>query len=112
MRLALEVTDTGSLPFLADMDRDGAALFSNGTQLQTLTVPSGSTLPHPALIDYADRQLASLYRGSDLSTMSQKGESWCGVARNKLFDSTSRSRHQSRSESDRRACAGDSARYA
>ena len=53
--------------------RDTRALVDSGTTIEAIQTGSTANLPFPALIEWADRAIASLYRGADLSTIS-KGE--------------------------------------
>lgn len=49
---------------------DGYLVRNQGAQIALLEAKGGGTLPHPPLIDYIDRSLASLWRGADLGTKS------------------------------------------
>lgn len=55
---------------------DWSAVKSKGDEIALMQASGGgSNLPFPPLIEYMDRKIAALWRGADLSTMSQGGES-------------------------------------
>lgn len=57
---------------LADCD---GVVVSADSDIEALSLEVKGNLPHPALVERMDRALASLWRGADLSTLSQGGES-------------------------------------
>ena len=54
---------------------DWAMVTSEGQKITPVEVKSGGgNLPFPPLVEWADRAIATLWRGADLGTMSQKGD--------------------------------------
>lgn len=53
---------------------DWAAVKGEGDKIELLECKSSGTLPHPPLIEYLDRKIVTLWRGSDLATMAKGGE--------------------------------------
>lgn len=51
--------------------RDTRALVDNNTSIEAIQTGNATNLPFPALIEWADRAIAALYRGADLSTISK-----------------------------------------
>ena len=51
--------------------RDTRALVDNQTSIEAIQTGSTANLPFPALVEWADRAIAALYRGADLSTISK-----------------------------------------
>jgi len=49
-------------------------LTDTSTKIEAIPLGGGASIPYPQLIEWCDRAIASLYRGADLSTMSQGGE--------------------------------------
>lgn len=54
---------------------DGAVVTSPGSSIVPVEVKNMANMPMKDLVEWADRALTSLWRGSDLGTMSQKGDS-------------------------------------
>lgn len=55
--------------------RFGGLVTDTETDVQTVSLAAGGTPPYPLLIDTMNRAIATLYRGADLSTLSQgKGD--------------------------------------
>lgn len=54
--------------------QDWAAVASMQDTIELVEVKGGQNLPFPPLVDYCDRALAALWRGADLSTISQGKE--------------------------------------
>lgn len=48
------------------------ALMSAGTDIQAIDISGKGELPYPKLVERMDRAMAALWRGSDLTTLSQK----------------------------------------
>lgn len=48
-----------------------AAVFSAGDSIEKIDMTAQGTLPYPQLVERMDRAMAALWRGNDLSTMSQ-----------------------------------------
>lgn len=48
------------------------AVFSEGTEIDSIDVSTRGELPYPKLIERIDRMMTALWRGSDLSTLSAK----------------------------------------
>jgi hypothetical protein len=60
---------------VASLMNDWVAVASNTDQIELLEAKGGTTnLPFPPLVEYCDRGMAALWRGADLSTMSQGKE--------------------------------------
>lgn len=59
---------------IADVMADNAGLFSSGTKLNTLDVPSSADLPFMPLVEYCNRAMNRLWRGSDLQGMSRDND--------------------------------------
>lgn len=55
---------------VADFGAEFHAVLSQGTDIDAIDISTKGELPYPALIERIDRMLCSLWRGSDLSTMS------------------------------------------
>lgn len=53
-----------------DFGAEFHAVFSEGTEMDAIDVSTRGELPYPALIERIDRMMCSLWRGSDLSTLS------------------------------------------
>ncbi len=60
---------------LGALANDGAVVTSPGTTIAPVEPKNLANLPMKDLVEWADRALTSLWRGSDLGTMSQKGDS-------------------------------------
>ncbi len=54
-----------------DFGAEFHALMSRGTEIEAIDLSSRSELPYPPLIERMDRALIALWRGGDLSTLSQ-----------------------------------------
>lgn len=59
----------------ASIQSGNAAVVSFGGKVNMLNAGGSGDLPFPPIIERADRAMAALYRGSDLSTMSRSGDS-------------------------------------
>lgn len=61
---------------VASLINDWSCVKAKGDEIALLEAKAGGTnLPFPPLIEYMDRKIAALWRGADLSTISQGGES-------------------------------------
>ena len=55
---------------VANFGREWGIVTDGATQVKTVSLANGGTPPYPALVERMDRAIATLYRGSDLSTIS------------------------------------------
>jgi phage gp29-like protein len=60
---------------LANLGNDCQILTNNEAAIEMHNAGTAGALPHPPLIERMDRAMAILWRGGDLSTMSQAGDS-------------------------------------
>ena len=65
---------------LAAIGRDARIQTDRDTDLSSIAVGGSSAQPYSPLIDWADRAIAALYRGADLSTISNAGNSAVGAS--------------------------------
>ncbi len=70
---------------VAEFGAEFHAVLSEGTDIEAIDVSTRGQLPYPAIIERMDRMLCSLWRGSDLSTMS--GENKIGAS-SQWYEST------------------------
>ena len=57
-----------------DFGAEFHAVLSQGTDIEAIDVSTRGELPYPALVERIDRLLCTLWRGSDLSSMSASGK--------------------------------------
>ena len=60
---------------VANFGREWGIVTDRTTEVDTVTLANGGTPPYPGLVERMDRAIATLYRGSDLSTLSADGGS-------------------------------------
>ncbi|MDY6069186.1 MAG: DUF935 family protein [Opitutales bacterium] len=60
---------------VSDFGAEFSAVLSQGTDIDAIDISTSGELPYKALIERIDKTLCSLWRGADLSTMSNKDSS-------------------------------------
>lgn len=58
------------------------ALMSTGTNIEAIDISGKGELPYPKLVERMDRAMAALWRGSDLTTLSQKDSTGISAQKN------------------------------
>ena len=58
------------------------ALMSTGTNIEAIDISGKGELPYPKLVERMDRAMAALWRGSDLTTLSQRDSTGISAQKN------------------------------